>query len=623
MFGAIGAALGGIFGGNGGGFDFDFGPDARTTDSGRFSADMMPGYSSFGFGESGNDRSYRGPSSGGGSSSYGLHEYWTPVFDTIKSNYEGFDGGSEFNPLEGLELPGIEVVGDATDGTLKLSGWGLSDPSTASYLDYVTDESDRVLALDGRNKSGHWAFDDWSGDRSSIMDTGSFYQEGPHSFFEWDVPEITLDDPVEDITTNSADLDAASSASELLPASTIEGLYQSVLGRAPDAPGLEFWRSSGLEGDELREAFISGADPEFKFRSQADQIGSALWGLDLSDWRQIEEMDKIYGAMRSDFSGIAPGYDSDVVLSKWDDRVGGTLDSLKSQIEAERGRISGFEDKLYSSSDDILSRISGLSIGDQDGMDAISREIEGLRRDAGRFSSELPFDLSQELGSAGLGAADRALRDLMARRSSEETRVAEARGDFTQRADALSNRLRAGGFGDLAQLQMMKTRADRLRDSVTGFETELDADFSGLINNRLPDLDYAYESAVRARDDQLSNYEMSLEDLLADGGRIKDYNESGLRGMMSQIDALGRSASRFTGGERSDALRGSIRDARNDFSSRLDDYYARRDELPGEARGRLSDLRETEFYNTDQICGASGTGGRSLMPVTFPSPPLR
>lgn len=598
----LGGLFSGLFGGEGGGlsFDFELGPDARTTDPDRFPSDMMPGYSQFSGGTG--TRGSLGkplPNFPGVDVRKSSHEFWTPVFEQIQSNYDSFSGGAEFNPLEGLELPGIEVVGDATDGSLKLSGWGLSDPDTAGYFGFRTNESTR-FKLNGEDSIP----DGWLRAGGGIMDSGNFFSEGPHNFFEWEVPEITLDSPEgEQFSTSAADITGSSTASDLIPASTIEGLYQSVLGRSADASGLEFWRSSGLEGDELREAFMGGAAPELSFNSQAGELERALWGLDVGDWRQVEQLDRLYNDMRLGASN-AYGDNADVVLSRWDERVSGPLGSLKSQIEAERGRIKSFEDGLFSSSDDILSRISGLSIGDQDGIDAISREIAGLRRDAGRFSSELTFDLSQEMGSAGLGAAEDALSSLIARRSAEERRVSDARSNFTQQADALAGRLRAGGFGDLAQLQRMKSQADRLRDSVTGFETELDADFSGLLDNRLPDLDYAYEAAVRARGDQLSNYEMSLEDLISEGGRIKDYNEGGLRGMMAQLDALSRSSSGFTGGDRSEALRGSIRDARNEFSSRLDDFYSRRDELPGEARGRLSDLRETEFYDTDQIASA-------------------
>jgi len=399
--------------------------------------------------------------------------------------------------------------------------------------------------------------------------------------------------------------------------SQLTSLYKDTLGRDPDQSGFNFWKGTGLSGDaldnafrgsesyanEYNNAFASFADTASNLSSKINDFdfsmvpanGGADFFAGLEDTFN-SSLDSVDGfrAPTGDFSFV----DGSSVLDNFSG-LGDQISNLGKTYNAESGRVSAFEDSLTSQAESIMGEIGGLSIADFDAMKSLGDRLDALGREASRFNSSIPFDLSDEI--ATFDSATSALNDLFTARSNEQDRIGDAMSGFTDRGRSLQSRLSSGGFQDLGEITNVTDLLSGLRGDITGFETPLDFDASSFESGMLADLDGMISTVTSNRDRNLDDLSLQYEDLLADLDRARPYDESTLRSLSRDASGLVRSATPYTGGERSINLNADIGSLRDRSNEMLDDFYAEQEALPGRAEQRLEDLKAMSFYDLDQI----------------------
>lgn len=399
--------------------------------------------------------------------------------------------------------------------------------------------------------------------------------------------------------------------------SQLTSLYEDTLGRDPDQSGYNFWMGTGLSGDALDTAFRGSENYANEYNNAFSSFADTASGLS----NKIQNFDfgmVPAGSGKDFFSGLSDAFQSSLdsvsgfraptgdfsfvdgssVLDNFSG-LGDQISELGSTYNSEFGRVSGFEENLSSQTQSIMDEISGLSIADVDAMRSLGDRLDALGREASRFNSFIPFDLSDEIG--GFDDATAALNNLFQQRASEQERINDAMSGFTGRGRSLQSRLSSGGFQDLGEINNVSELLEGLRGDISGFETPLDFDTSPFETGMLADLESMLSTVTSNRTRNLDDLSLQYEDLLADLDRARPYEENLLRSLSRDASGLVRSASPYTGGERSINLNADISSLRDRSSEMLDAFYERQESLPDEAAQRLEDLRAMSFYDLDQI----------------------
>lgn len=273
-----------------------------------------------------------------------------------------------------------------------------------------------------------------------------------------------------------------------------------------------------------------------------------------------------------------------------------SLSNLRSQRSAEEKRIKDFEAGLFSQADALSGRLGGLTIADIDQLNAIRDELNTAMSGAGRFSSLLNFDLSQEVGSAGLGGAQARLNKLLQDRAAEEQRINTATADFRNRARGLESL--TGGLSqyNLANLQDAQREIEDLRAEISGFSSKLPFDFSGTSLADLGDAEAQLETLLGQRQTALADIQSRASTPLGGIGDIALSDEDALTQRRADINKLLTELSMYSGG--TDDLRTLLSGGVTSVDTRLGELRTKRADLETQAKALLDRINNASYYSS-------------------------
>jgi hypothetical protein len=252
------------------------------------------------------------------------------------------------------------------------------------------------------------------------------------------------------------------------------------------------------------------------YQTTANQLG-------IADIDRINRLESDLSRLQAERQGFSSPILDQVYpsgFSSFDETYGSLssrIEELRDQRQAEMDRIQGFEQSLYSTADDIRSQLDGLSIADADQLEALNTQLEDTRRQAGRFSSELDFDLSQELGEAGLGGAESALRELRAAREDELGRIQRAEQNYLQRARGLEDMAENASIYNASNLNTIEDELRNLNTDLSGFSSELPFDVSSVQDGTLTEAEAALANRQAERERALNETLQEMDLHFCDG----------------------------------------------------------------------------------------------------------
>jgi chromosome segregation ATPase len=329
-------------------------------------------------------------------------------------------------------------------------------------------------------------------------------------------------------------------------------------------------------------------------------LSSTARGLTIADISRIGDLEgQLSGlnAQRQGFSSDILGQVMPKGFSDFDAQYGtltGTLSDLRSNRAAEEKRIKDYEASLFSQADALTGRLGGMTIADLDGLNSVRDELNAAMTGAGRFSSLLGFDLSQETGMAGLGGAQARLNKLLNERSAEEDRINTATRDFRNRARGLETL--AGGLSqyNLDNLTGAQREIEDLRNEISGFSSKLPFDFSGTSMGDLGDAEAAITNLLGKRQTELEALRTRATDPLSTIGDIALSDETALNTRRSDINKLMSELSMYSGG--TDDLKTLLSGGVTSVDSRLGELKTKRTELETQAKTLLDRVNNASYY---------------------------
>lgn len=291
-----------------------------------------------------------------------------------------------------------------------------------------------------------------------------------------------------------------------------------------------------------------------------------------------------------------PQYNVDSILSN----TQSSINNLYNTRDAEYNRVANFESGLRNTITDQLNTLAGLDITNVDEMNAVNQALRGVGTQMGGFSSQVGFDLSDEMNY--LNAARDELAALQGRRQNELDRIDDFRGDLVDDLRGLRNLGQATSIYDMSAIDALGNELADIQADRQGFSSVLDYDFGNT---------ESYDTAIQNRIDSLLNSRRSVIDQIASGvsgassdlNNIPLYNETEMRNRLNDLEALGNNLGMFTGG-RVDEIGQNMMVAQRDIQARLNQLQAYRANLEKEMSDYIQTLRERDYYNFDDVASA-------------------
>lgn len=338
-------------------------------------------------------------------------------------------------------------------------------------------------------------------------------------------------------------------------------------------------------------------------RGNAASLYSRASGLGIGDEAQMNSLrDDLasLNAQRQSFSSpilsqVAP--DGFTQVDNRVSQINSLLDSLESERQAEQQRINQYETGLRGFSDQVYGQLGDLSITDIDQVSSLRDEIADRQRQAGRFSSELGFDFSDELGE--LSQYDRQLNDLILERQREQDRIQSAQEDYLNRARALGVQSQDGSIYSAAGIRALEDELNRLQGNISGFETPLQADFSTVD----PVLEQARASLAELegrRQSSLDNISSAVPEATGGLSDIALSDEQAIRDRLTQLRDAQSQLAPFSGGRVED-INTQIQSGIEQVNSRLQELTDYRAQIEQRAQEILSQVQDSTFLGLDEL----------------------
>ena len=399
--------------------------------------------------------------------------------------------------------------------------------------------------------------------------------------------------------------------------SVVQSPYGAVSAEVPTLNSVDFSRRDSLLGDirsaiskigTLRNQYSSEED---KIRQTGSSLTGALSGLQsglsratIADLNALNDYQRLLDSYRTQANSF---YSPIADVTDIDDKFKATADNAFSSIEsrlndlfakrtAEEQRIKDYEASIYGQADQFDNALSGLTIADEAKINDIQRQIDNYQRQAGRFSSVLNFDLGQELGD--LQSVEDRLASLRAEREAELNRVNFAKTNFSQLAQDLSRAARTASIYDQGTLDDLLANAGNLRGEITGFSSQLPADFAGVLA-QIAQAEQAANAVATRRNTALDRIQSRYDQALTGVGDIAAYDEAALNDRLFRLNSLGSELSRFSGG-RADEMNDTFMAGIEQIDSRLRDLNTRRSQLEKQAQQLLANVKSASYTGIDQ-----------------------
>ena len=329
---------------------------------------------------------------------------------------------------------------------------------------------------------------------------------------------------------------------------------------------------------------------------------STLGQLGIGDENQLNSLERELSGIRTDMDLFgSPILEQ---LGGWRPQLESSLSGLTAGLgdlqadrQTELDRISAYEQDLLGKSDLWYGQLQNATIADEDLLRQLDREIDDTMRNAGRFSSELNFDLSQETGE--LQDLDWRLSDLQAERQAELNRISQAQSGFSSRADSLRSLLDSVSRYDGSALDSYGNRLGDIRNEMQNFDSVLATDFSA-IDPRLAEIEAALGERRQTYNQAIDPLEAALS---AGGDPISGLELWDTEGRKAALDALldvQGDLAPYTGTRVSD-LRTQLQGYLGDIDTQTEALTTKRGELTGNAEALLEQITGGQYYNEDQV----------------------
>lgn len=280
----------------------------------------------------------------------------------------------------------------------------------------------------------------------------------------------------------------------------------------------------------------------------------------------------------------------------------GTIADLRSQRAAEQNRIDQFETGLQTNADNFYDQYKDLTINDQSDLEGLLANLEEGMRSASRFSSELPFDLSQE--GSEYQTLYSGVQGLLNERQNEQARWDAFQSGLSNQARDLERAMENSGINVYQNIDSYDNMIGDMQSDLSGYNTDLNVDRSNLdpvmseLQTALEDLKARRAAAIDPLEEQLSGF----------AGRISGLDLADVEGrkaVRTDLNSLIGELGTYSGGRVPGLLEqtGTHMSALDDLVSQLSD---KRSGIETSGQALLDQLMEGSYTSQDAVDTAMG-----------------
>ena len=357
-------------------------------------------------------------------------------------------------------------------------------------------------------------------------------------------------------------------------------------------------KSRTAEENRIRDFRNSLIGDLSNYDTSLGQIGIA----DLNQMNQLERELNALNTRRNAFSSTIMDQLYPSGFGEVDTRSTGLtsgLADLRGQRQAELDRISAYESGLLADVDAYRDRLGGLSIADADLLSALQDDIASRQRQAGRFSSELGFDFSDELGE--LYDVNRGATNLSRERQSELDRIASTEQQMLANARAAEAAAESGNIYSAAGIDAVADRVRDLRGDISGFSSALPFDF-GSANAPLTDAEAALADLSSRRATALDDILSGITGATTGMTNAELYDVGAIDDARSTLQSAQSSLAPFSGGRVGD-IQSQITAGLEQVDSRMSELAAARDEIETRAQALMEQVNNASYFATGDLEG--------------------
>ena len=275
------------------------------------------------------------------------------------------------------------------------------------------------------------------------------------------------------------------------------------------------------------------------------------------------------------------------------------LSDLRADRQTELDRISNFESGILSDVDAYRSRLGDLTIADAELLSALQDDISSRQRQAGRFSSELGFDFSDELGE--LSEVGRGAASLSRERQAELDRIANTQGQILASARAAEAAAEAGNIYSAAGIDAISDRVRDIRGDISGFSSVLPFDFANA-NLPLTDAETALADLTSRRAAALDEIQSGISGATTGMTNAELYDVGAIDDARAALQASQGSLAPFSGGRVGD-IQSQITAGLEQVDSRMAELDAARAEIETRAQALLEQVNNASYFATGDLEG--------------------
>lgn len=345
------------------------------------------------------------------------------------------------------------------------------------------------------------------------------------------------------------------------------------------------------------------------FRNQllgdTSQYSTGLGQLGIADVNQMDELERNLGALDSRRSGFTSSILDQMYpsgFSQYDAQRSGLtsgLQGLRNQRQSELDRISTYETNLLGDVDAYRNRLGGLTIADEQKLATLQEDIANRQRQAGRFSSELGFDFSDELGE--LYDVNRGATNLSRDRQTELDRIANQEKAILANARAAEAAAEGGNIYSGAGIDAISDRVRDLRADISGFSSVLPYNFSAS-NAPLSAADTALTDLRTRRAKAISDIQTGITGATTGMTNAPLYDEAAMNAARSTLQNQQGLLAPFSGGKVG-GIQSQIDTGLAAVDNRMKQLDDARANIETRAKALMDQINNASYYASGDLTG--------------------
>jgi hypothetical protein len=375
---------------------------------------------------------------------------------------------------------------------------------------------------------------------------------------------------------------------------TLTGGFDSLIG---DLKGLNTDRTNEIQRiNDFRQGILGNIED---YNVGLGQMGIA----DLNQMNALERNLQSLNRQRQGFTSALMGQLYPNGFEQFDSLYSGVnqgLTDLRGQRTAEEKRISDYEKAILGYADEYGGMLSNYDITNADEMNALQKLIDARQKEAGRFSSELGFDFSQEL--ADLYDVETGLGKLQGDRTKELNRIQQAQNDYLASARAIEQAAEGGSIYSKAGLDAIGDRIRDLNQDIGGFSSLLNYDFSNT-NSAIADASTALAGLNEKRQSELDKILAGITGQTEGLSGIDLYNQDEFDTRRQALKDLELQLSPFSGG-RVNEIQTSLDTGVGQIDTKLKELADYRNNLEQRAQTLMETVNNASYYATGDLSGS-------------------